>query len=88
MPWLANDTMILLNLLPTDNEDGPPSYLFRAESHVVEFIVIEEEMEELNEFCYPPLKHSTITFHMLSRPRNSNGSFGPPRGSTQAGEGL
>lgn len=44
--------MILHNLLPLDNEDGPPDYLFQSESDVVEFTVIEEEMQELNEFCH------------------------------------
>jgi hypothetical protein len=39
-------------LLPLDSEDGPPKYLFQSESNVVEFTVIEEEMQELNEFCH------------------------------------
>jgi hypothetical protein len=43
--------MIIHNLI-IDNDDGElPDYLFRSKSHVVEFVVIDEEMEELNEFC-------------------------------------
>lgn len=43
--------MILHNLLSLDTSNGVP-YLFHANSTVVEFVVIEEEMEELNELCY------------------------------------
>lgn len=43
--------MIIHNLVSSNSEDGSPDYLFRSRSNLVEFIVIEEEMEELNELC-------------------------------------
>lgn len=44
--------MILHNLASIDCELGPPSYLFQTKSNTTEFVVITEEMEELNEFCF------------------------------------
>jgi len=54
------------NLLSADNGQDIP-YLFRSASTVVEFVVIEEGMAQLNEYCYMCAKAAVHKLSKLER---------------------